>query len=94
MKFRERYIEASTCNDTCLVPGGGGTRYGLVTETDVGFSNYNTLANSSSLHRTILSANNFLLGVFGGLQRQKKDYLAIEVCVCLCMHVVIYVSSN
>ena len=82
MKFRERYIDGSTCNDTCLVPTGGGTRYGLVNDADVGFSNYNTLANSSSLYWTILSANNFLLGVFGGLQRQKEDYLAIEVlCV-------------
>lgn len=64
VNFRQRYIDAATCNDTCLVPADAGARYGVVNSSNVTFSNYNTLVNSSSLHRTILSANSFFMGVF------------------------------
>lgn len=78
-KFRERYIDAATCNDTCLVPQGEDNRYGPSGFPGVGFSNYNTLVNSSALHRTILAANNFFLAVFGGVDSTKEPYLAVQV---------------
>lgn len=70
--FRDRYLDPNTCNSTaadvstCLTPPGGGAKYGLVNSApDVSYSNYVLLANSSSLHRTILSATSFFLGAFG-----------------------------
>jgi hypothetical protein len=55
-------MDSATCNDTCLAPANSGSRYG-VQNVDA-FSNWNTLVNSSSLHRTVLSANSFFMGIF------------------------------
>ncbi len=67
--FRARYLDPSSCNttDTCLnQAGAAGARYGMVDDRkeDANFNNYNSLVNSSALHRTLLSANSFLLGAF------------------------------
>lgn len=74
--FRERYLDRQTCNatatatagdvGTCLTTPGFGARYGLANSApDVSFSSFNLLANSSALHRTIVSATAFFLGAFG-----------------------------
>jgi len=68
--FRTRYLDLATCNkitNTCLTePDATGARYGVVdaSNEDANFNNYNSLVNSSALHRTLLSANSFLLGAF------------------------------
>lgn len=63
--FRNRYVEPSSCGETCLTTAEAGTGYGLVGEPNAGFNNYNTFANSSALSRTLLSASSFFLGLFG-----------------------------
>lgn len=75
--FRARYLDAASCaagggaggapTDTCLLSGrsgggGGAPLYGLVTAANVSWSNFNLLARSSALDRTILSARSFLEG--------------------------------
>jgi len=87
--FRQRYLDPQTCNnaskadDTCLTPPGGGARYGLMGQAaDVSYSNYVLLANSSALHRTVLSATSFFLGAFGGQHAAKEQappYLAVPM---------------
>ena len=67
--FRARYLDLTTCNttDTCLTQAGAtGARYGVIdaSNENANFNNYNSLVNSSALHRTLLSANSFLLGAF------------------------------
>eukprot|EP00879_Flechtneria_rotunda_P020900 GHRR01022006.1.p1 GENE.GHRR01022006.1~~GHRR01022006.1.p1 ORF type:complete len:178 (+),score=45.77 GHRR01022006.1:338-871(+) len=64
--FNNRYINPKTCNatDTCLAPGPDAVLYGVLNTPGVGFSNYNTFANTSALDRTIMSAESFLMGVF------------------------------
>lgn len=77
--FRKRYIDPATCGDTCLTPSGGGGGYGLVSAPNVSYSNYNTMCNSSALHRTLLSGQSFLLGVFGGVSQGQPSYLSYPV---------------
>ena len=75
--FRARYLDAASCaagggaggapTDTCWLSGrsgggGGAPLYGLVTAANVSWSNFNLLARSSALDRTILSARSFLEG--------------------------------
>ncbi len=67
--FRARYLDTATCKatQTCLTAATGGARYGVVgSSPEIGYSNYNTLINSSALHRTLLSAQTFFAGAFGG----------------------------
>jgi hypothetical protein len=69
--FRARYLDPATCAaaGTCLASStdsGGGTGYGLVGAPGAGFNNYNALARSSALDRTLSSAYGFLGGVFPG----------------------------
>lgn len=63
--YRARYINAATCEATCLV-GGGAVGYGQVGSSGVAppFSNYDTYVNSTGLDRTIETAFSFLAGVF------------------------------
>ncbi|TFJ86908.1 hypothetical protein NSK_001996 [Nannochloropsis salina CCMP1776] len=68
-EFRERYLDLATCarTGTCLTPHGTESKYGVVdTNPDLNYNNFNTLFNSSALHRTLLSASSFLSGAFGG----------------------------
>ena len=73
--FRARYLDAATCSaggggapsDTCVVSGrsgggGGPPRYGLVSAANASWSNFNLLARSSALDRTLLSARSYLEG--------------------------------
>jgi hypothetical protein len=66
-----------------LTPPGGGAKYGLVNSApDVSYSNYNLLANSSALHRSINSATSFFLGAFGGGEdttTNQAPYLAVPM---------------
>lgn len=68
---------------TCLTPLGGGARYGLADSApDVSYSNHDLLANSSALHRTIVSATAFFLGAFGDgavKQGEEAPYLAVPM---------------
>jgi hypothetical protein len=41
-------------------------QYGLINSPRVGFTNYNTLINSSALDRTLVTGNRFMEGVFPG----------------------------
>lgn len=70
--FNARYINPSSCNSssTCLAAPGSGPLYGVTGSPDVGFSNYNTFANTSALDRTIMSADSFLAGVFPAIAVQ------------------------
>jgi len=45
----------------------------------VGFSNYNSYASSSALDRTIMSANNFLAGVFPQTAPGANSTVSFEV---------------
>jgi hypothetical protein len=60
-----RYLAHPACNRslTCLASEGR-EGYGIVNAKGVGFSNFNTLARSSALDRTLRSATAFLSGVF------------------------------
>jgi len=65
--FKARYIDASTCANAtqgCLPSEITSTHYGLVGTPRVGFTNYNTLANSSALDRTLATASGFLDALF------------------------------
>ncbi|KAF6262384.1 hypothetical protein COO60DRAFT_1496824 [Scenedesmus sp. NREL 46B-D3] len=64
--FHARYIDSSTCSTsrTCLAAADTGSLYGVIGAPGVGFSNYNTYANTSSLDRTIMSADSFLPGAW------------------------------
>jgi hypothetical protein len=65
--FRDRYISPLTCANAtqgCLSQHGLNTNYGLVGTPGVGFTNYNTLANSSALDRTLATAHGFLSALF------------------------------
>jgi hypothetical protein len=65
--FRARYISRPSCAAAapplCL-SAPGAEQYGVINSRGVGFHNYNTVANSSALDRTIMSAGAFLAGVF------------------------------
>lgn len=63
--FRDRYLAHPSCarDFTCL-SAPGREAYGLVTSPGAGFSNYDTLARSSTLDRTLRSAAAFLSGAF------------------------------
>lgn len=65
--FHQRYISQTTCAAsrpaTCLSKPGH-EQYGVYSKPGIGFHNYNALAGSSGLDRTLLSAESFLSGVF------------------------------
>jgi hypothetical protein len=65
--FHQRYISQTTCAAsrpaTCLSDPGH-EQYGVYGKPGIGFHNYNALAGSSGLDRTLLSAESFLSGVF------------------------------
>ena len=47
-EFRRRYIDPSTCNDTCLGVASNGTLYGVYGSPNTGFTNYNTLVRNTA----------------------------------------------
>jgi hypothetical protein len=81
LAFNRRYIN-TTCkggtssSDTCLAAAADTLLYGVTGAQGVGFSNFNLLANSSALDRTIMSADSFLAGVFPSLNNvSNSSYL-------------------
>lgn len=85
--FRARYLDLDTCNttDTCLTQAGAAGAYGVINPSNenANFNNYNSLVNSSALHRTLLSANSFLLGAFSvdepSATKVVEPYLARQI---------------
>lgn len=63
---------------TCLASPGR-EQYGVINQPGVGFSNYNSYANSSALDRTIMSANSFLAGVFPTASGANST-ISLKVC--------------
>eukprot|EP00775_Hariotina_reticulata_P004333 gene4333-4586_t len=82
LAFNQRYIN-TTCmgdtnlsSDTCISADGDALLYGVAGAQGVGFSNFNLLANSSALDRTIMSANSFFAGTFPSLNNvSNSSYL-------------------
>ena len=60
-----RYLHSPTCTKTGTCLGRRNqTRYGILGESDAGFTSLNMHAFSSGLTRTIMTADTFLLGSF------------------------------
>jgi hypothetical protein len=53
-------------------------QYGLLNAPRVGYTNYNTLVNSSALDRTLVTGNRFMEGVFPSLSSHPVPIYSVQ----------------